>query len=268
MHKQLEIIKKLLAYANNQKKEGKTDLAKFIANRGAKAVDEALSVGWELEEAEQKMERSKKSRTEILYSQIGKECVVGCHGRWLQMARNLLQRNNINGEQFSEAIRDLLDKGRGKYRNLYLKGPSNCGKTFLLNPLTHIYNTFCNPASTTFAWVGAEAAEVLFLNDFRWSPNIIPWHDLLLLLEGHEVHLPAPKTHYRCDFSFKGDTPIFCTVKEELSFVRAGVLDERETEMMRVRWRVFAFSSQISEAEQLQVPPCPRCFAELVYPQS
>ena len=246
----------LLAYGNNQKKEGKRDLAKFVANRGAKAVDETLSVGWELEEAEQKMKCSKSSRTEILYSHIGKECVVGCEGHRLQMARNLLQRNNINGEQFSEAIRDLLDKGRGKkYRNLYLKGPSNCGKTFLLNPLTHIYNTFCNPASTTFPWVGAEAAEVLFLNDFRWSPNIILWHDLLLLLEGHEVHLPA---HYQCDFSFKG----------ELSFVRAGVLDERETKMMRVRWRVFPFSSQISEAEQLQVPPCPRCFAELVYAQS
>ena len=224
----------LLAYANNQKKEGKTDLAKFIANSGAKAVDEALSVGWELEEAEQKMERSKTSRPEILYSQIGKECIVGC--RWLQMVRNLLQRNNINGEQFSETIRDLLDKGRGKYRNLYLKGPSNCSKTFLLNPLTRIYNTFCNPASMTFAWVGAEAAEVLFLNDFRWSLNIIPWHDLLLLLEGHEVHLPAPKTRYRCDFSFKGDMPIFCTAREELSFVCAGVLDERETEMMCVRW--------------------------------
>ena len=95
-------------------KKGKTDLAKFIPNRGAKAVDEALSVGWELEEAEQKIERRKTSRTEILYNQIGKECVVGCDGRWLQMARNLLQRNNINGEQFSEAIRDLLDKGRGK----------------------------------------------------------------------------------------------------------------------------------------------------------
>ena len=41
----------LLAYANNQKKKA-TDLAKFIANRGAKAVDEAMSVGAELEEAE------------------------------------------------------------------------------------------------------------------------------------------------------------------------------------------------------------------------
>lgn len=104
------------------------------------------------------MERSEKSRAEILYSQLGKECVVGCDRRWLQMARNLLERNNIAGDEFSEAIRNVLDKGRGKYGNLYLKGPSNCG-TFLLNPPTSIYNTFCNPASTTFAWVGAEEAE-------------------------------------------------------------------------------------------------------------
>ena len=139
----------------------------------------------------------------------------------MQIARNLLQPNKINGEQFSEAIRDLLDKGIGK-----------------------------------------------FPNDFRWSLIIIPWHDLLLPLEGHEVHLPAPKTHYRCDFSFKGDTPIFCTAKEELSFVLAGKPDERETEMISFRWRVLSFSSQISEAEQLQVPHCPRSFGELVYPQS
>ena len=80
-------------------------------------------MGWELEEAEKKMECSKSSRTEILYNQIGKECVVGCDGHWLQIARNLVHRNKINGEQFSEAVRDLLDKGIGKYRQLYLKGP-------------------------------------------------------------------------------------------------------------------------------------------------
>jgi len=32
----------LLSLANQQKKEGKTDLAEFIANRGYKAVEEAL----------------------------------------------------------------------------------------------------------------------------------------------------------------------------------------------------------------------------------
>ena len=44
--------------ANEQKREGKNDLAQFIANRGSKAVEEALTVGWELEEAEKKLERS------------------------------------------------------------------------------------------------------------------------------------------------------------------------------------------------------------------
>ena len=51
-----------------------------------------------------------------------------------------------------------------------------------------MFRTLSNPATTTFAWVGAAEAEVVFLTDFRWSPKIILWHDLLLLLEGQEVH--------------------------------------------------------------------------------
>ena len=31
----------------------------------------------------------------------------------------------------------------------------------------------------TFAWLGAEEAEVIFLNDFRWSQAVIAWADLL-----------------------------------------------------------------------------------------
>jgi len=257
----------LLVHANQQKNEGKTDLAEFIANRGSKAVDEALAVGWEMEEAEKKLERSKLSRTDILYREMGKECVDGCGRRWLHMAEDILQRNNIQKLEFAEAVRNLLKNGRGKYRNILLKGPANCGKTFLLNPLNVVFRTFTNPATTTFAWVGAAEAEVLFLNDFRWSPQIIPWHDLLLLLEGQEVHLPAPKTHYKQDISFKGDTPIFCTAKDELSYVRGGVLDQRETEMMRVRWVVYSLYSQIPEEEQVSVPACSRCFSELIFSQ-
>ena len=126
---------------------------------------------------------------------------------------------------------------------------------------------FHKPRYHTFAWLGAETAEVVFLNDFRWCSQIIPWHDLLLLLEGQKVHLPAPKTHFCKDIEFTSDTPIFCTSKEELSLVRGGVLDERESQMMRVRWKVFAFHSQIPEEEQQIIPSCPRCFAELIFPQ-
>ena len=147
--------------------------------------------------------------------------------------------------QFCEAVKCLLIKGQGKYLNISIKGLANCGKTFIMDPLNSICSTFANPATTTFAWVGAQNAEIMFLNDFCWSEKVIHWHDLLLLLEGQTVHLPGPKSHFAEDIEFVKDTPIFCTMKEELVYVHAGVLDERKTEMMRVRWKIFDFHAQI-----------------------
>ena len=61
---------------------------------------------------------------------------------------------------FAAAIRELLEKGRGKYRNVMIVGPADCGKTFILNPLNELFQTFTNPATTSYAWVGSENAEV------------------------------------------------------------------------------------------------------------
>ena len=84
------------------------------------------------------------------------------------------------------------------------------------------------------------------------------------MLEGQPVHLPAPKSHFCKDIVFDKDTPIVGTSKHELVFVRGGVVDERETEMMQVRWRIFHLSRQISQQDQKTVPPCGKCFARLV----
>jgi len=254
----------LLAFASQQKKAGKDDLAQFIANRGPKVVAEALQVGWDMEEAEVKLERQRLTRLQVLEKSLEGQCADQCEGKWLTMAKSVLSNNGITHNSFASAVKDLLVKGRGKYRNVMVNGPANCGKTFLLNPLNTIYNTFTNPATSSFAWVGAETAEVLFLNDFRWSPQVLAWHDMLLLLEGQTVHLPAPKCHYAKDITFNSDTPIFCTGKQEIIFVRGGNVDERESEMMRCRWKVFRFNYQIPEDEQINVPACPRCFAQLI----
>ena len=160
-----------------------------------------------------RLKRSKKARIEILYSQLCEVCVAGCNRCWLEMAVAVLERNNIKQEDFGEAVCNVIEKGRGKCQNVYLKVPANCTKTFLLNPLTTVFNTFCNPASTTFAWVGAEEAEVLFLNDFRWSLHIIPYHDFLLLLEGQEVHLPAQRPITSKIFHLKAILPYFTLQK-------------------------------------------------------
>ena len=233
-----------------------------------KAVDEALTVEWELEGAEDELERSKLTRIDLLYRELGRPCVEGCEGQWLTITEQVLSRNDICRNDFSEAVRLLLDNGRSKYCNIFLKGPANCGKTFLLNPLNIVFKTFSNPATTTFAWTGAKSAEVIFLNDFRWCQQRILWHDLLLLLEGQKVHLPAPKMHFAQDIEFTWDTPIFRTSKEELCLIRGDVVDQMECQMMQVRWKVFSFHSQISEEEQQIIPSCPHCFAELIFPQA
>lgn len=71
MRKESRARIELLALANSQKKEGKTDLAEFIANRGYKVVDEAIRIGWDLEEASATLQREKKDKNRTA------ECPVG-----------------------------------------------------------------------------------------------------------------------------------------------------------------------------------------------
>lgn len=255
----------LLALANTQKLNGKTDLTAFILNKGLKKVSELIDTSWALSRANDVVLRSTKSRFKIAYDYLQQPCVNNCNGIWLATATKTLENNNINIEDYTHSIIDLLTYGRSKYKNLMIVGPANCGKTFILQPLSVIFNCFQNPASSSFAWVGVDEAEIVILNDLRWSAKLIPWNDFLLLLEGQPVHLPAPKSHFSKDILLTKDTPIFATSSETVSLVKNGILLQRETEMMSVRWKVFNFFYQISETEQVQVEPCGRCFADFIF---
>ena len=127
-------------------------------------------------------------------------------------------------------------------RNIILVGNSNYGKTFLLKSLTKIHHCFTSPTSGTFNWVGAEKSECAILNDFRWSDKIIPWADLLNLLEGEPIQVSVPKTHYAENPYGTKDTPIFATSKSRIRKYERGQIDD----VMRPKlWRVdgmFSFS--------------------------
>ena len=99
---------------------------------------------------------------------------------------------------------------------------------------------------------------------YRTSKIVILWHELLLLLEGEPVHLSARKTHYAQDILLTSDTPIFATSSFEILFIKHGVICDTDTEMMKVRWKVFKFHHRISESQQRSIWPCGRCFAQLV----
>ena len=48
--KEIKTRTQLLAYANNQKCQGKNDIAEFIVNRGPRVVSEVLTTAWEIAE--------------------------------------------------------------------------------------------------------------------------------------------------------------------------------------------------------------------------
>lgn len=254
----------LLAKACEQQKAGKKDLAQFLLSHSSKSLGELIANTWKLQEASAKLERQTKSRMEILQAHADYECIEGCNGEWLNCATEVLRNNHVHPIMFSTAIIELMKKGRGKFRNIMIVGPANCAKTFLLSPLQKIFRTFSNPANDKYAWLGSENAELIFLNDFRWTPETIAWEELLLLLEGQEVHLPSPKNHYASDICINRDTPTAATGKSEITYTgKYNTTDSVENEMMSVRWKVFRFSHQISEADQREVPSCPACFCKL-----
>ena len=119
----------LVAFAVQQNRNGKTNLAKFIANRGARVVDEALQLATEFAEAEEKLARSKKTRLELLNEAYAGESASECRERWLQCAINLIESNGIALSHFSGSMYTALQLGRAKYQNIYVHGPANAGKT-------------------------------------------------------------------------------------------------------------------------------------------
>ena len=110
----------------------------------------------------------------------------------------------------------------------------------MISPLKKLY---------TFAWVGAENAEIVLLNDFRWHPSIIAWDDLLQLLEGDIVHLPAPKKFLMKDIEFTRDTPFFATADSPMVLVKGDIIYHINSQMMHVRWRIFHFWHQIPQEQ-------------------
>ena len=88
--------------------------------------------------------------------------------------------------------------------------------------------------------------------------------DLLLLLEGHTVDLPAGKNYLASDICIDKDTPVFPTSENFITFIgNHNTADEIENDMMAVRWHVFNFTQPIACDKQKDVPPCSKCFQHL-----
>jgi len=71
----------LFALARQQKLKCKTDFGEFIVKRGTKVVSEALDIAWEMENSTDDLERTRKSREQLLHEARQGECMEGCCGQ-------------------------------------------------------------------------------------------------------------------------------------------------------------------------------------------
>ena len=99
-----------------------------------------------MKNAQTKIDRGNKTQMQLVREAHSSHCVAGCDLQWINCAREVLKNNNIHPVVFGSAVKDLLIKGWGKFRNVMLVGRASSGKSFLLNPLCALFKTFVNPA--------------------------------------------------------------------------------------------------------------------------
>ena len=238
-----------------------SDLRAFILNKTPTQRRELVKTTWEIEDAGAKLSRAEICRMTVIKEAALQDCIPNCDGKWLRLAKDVLDKNDINVNSFARALRNAFTLGRQKGVNVMLVGKSDCAKSFLLKPIELIFKTFSNPATGKYAFVGLDEKEVLFLNDFRYSSEIIAWSEFLLLLEGDTVHLPRPKNMYATDIEIHrtNTMPIFATGATPITH-----RDSIEEDMMASRWTVINFHYKIPREKIVKMPSCPSCFCKLV----
>ena len=114
---------KLCAYALKLKeKENNSLLFNYIFSKDEKRRNSAIQFAWKMKNATAILEPQSKNHITILEEVRNGKCSDDCTEKWLLQTKNTLQLNGLDPNEFAAAIRNLLEKGRGKHRNVIIVG--------------------------------------------------------------------------------------------------------------------------------------------------
>ena len=274
--KNIKTLTELMADGEMRMGEGDSTLHDYIFSRSLKHMAELLVKTEWMEQAPGTIQRKSVPRLAIVSSSREKECVEKCNGLWYKCAIDILKRSSINKYVFAHAIRQLLEHGRGRKRNIFLLGPTASGKTFLLKPLLELFpDHFANPPASSFGWLGADEARIILLNDYRWenkrNGGNIEWGALLNLLEGFKTKLPAPMNSFAKHIVIDTDVPVFGTGPELIRWYSnsneeaRGKKHAKEDSQIDDRWVTFEFKHTFPKHERVEAASCVSCFAKFCH---
>ena len=215
---------------------------------------------WDMETAADKANRAKMTRLDILRQATMGPCT--CAGQWSPAAVDILVRNGVHPSTLAHAIHQSLQVGARKFTNLYLLGPKNCGKSFLLRPLEDVYQCMFKPGGGgQYRLTDLMNCEVVLWQDWRFDRHIISWETLLLLGEGATFLVPLPQnTGVSGDGMYRRACPLFITSKSKMEH-----RDPTDTIMMDQRFNFIELTKSIPMESCRDIPSCSRCFANFVF---
>ena len=265
----IHTITELYVFAKERYEEGECDLWNFTFSRSEKLLLETIKKSWDMENCIQVLSARSKTRLQRLDDAIKFSSCPSPNCQWLERALEVLRLNGIERSDFARIFANALRYGRRKFNNVMIVGRTNSAKSWIMKPLKSIYQeyTFENPLMDKFGWLTIEDKQVIILNDFRYQSELIPWGTFLLFLEGETVTFPTPKNHTAENIVITSDNniPIFANARGRIEFKRYSEHFEAETNMMNSRWKIIEFTHQFPEKDIIEIPPCARCFCDLIY---
>ena len=257
----------LTSYAQDESDAGRHDLFGFVTSTNN--LRGVILRQIEISTAKLRLIRMRKTRIEILREAAELKCASKCDGRCRIATEQILDLQGFK-DRFIDAVLHALQVGRMKEANIFIHGDKNRGKSFLLQPLTKIFNCFLNPTKGTFSLMKLPGKECVVLEDFRYHggpADILCQEQFLQWLEGQQVEIKMPKNEAGAeDVTYSGDAPLFFSSKGPLyvTFGGGGV-DVAETEMLQVRLDSFHCTQPIPRPDyRLGKIKCAACYARML----
>ena len=247
----------LMQHALAEASNGNPALADFCT-RFSQRLPHMVSAANEIVDSQSRAAAAELSLLDKLRA-AATEAACVCGGRWQGSAEEILRRNGINGVEFKATVITALREGARRGTNIGLVGSKGCGKSFLVEPLKHIFVAASKPQrGSTFPLATAISADILLWQDYRHHEGTVAWTDLLSFLCGEGIGLRKPgepntEIHNKAPMIYTGRRKMTCTFQED---------EEREEydSMMEDRFQMYFFNAPIPN-QSPTFPQCARCCA-------
>jgi hypothetical protein len=253
-----------LLYAHSEASQNRTDLLDFAL--GHKDLGGFIHKVRTSNPAylEERARRSGLTPMQKLDDARRSDCMCPRGGKtWSEAASEIMTLNGHTREAFARRIETCMKGPDKTTRTLMICGPSNCGKSFLINPLHAIFdNVATKPtAKSSYALQRLIGADLVLWHEVDRSIfDIIHVNDFFLWLEGDDWTIGKPKNSAAADVQWSGrGVPTLFTGGMPLTHTDPG-----KNTMIYNRLDFFHLHMPIPKEKAVKLARCQRCFADFV----